>query len=248
MNILVLDIGTTSMRGVMYCGSKAVVKEIACETPCIYKKEGIVEQDPVIWLNGMQRICRQIQEEFCNRRDRGDSISFFRDSSRPDGYSASSGIMWQDTRNSGICRELQGFNPIIRKKTGADLNTVFSGSRITWIKRNYPDIYRKTYKMVTVADFIIYHLTGGNFATDYTYGSRSHLMNLHTLRWDDELCRIFEIDSSKLCELTPPGSRVGYTTIEAAKQFSIPHGIPVITSGGDPARWEREHGTTVQRW
>ncbi|POP32472.1 hypothetical protein C3B58_11815 [Lactonifactor longoviformis] len=232
MNILVLDIGTTSMRGVMYCEGKAVLKEVTCETPCIYKKEGIVEQDPNVWLNGVQRICRQIQEEFVIDAI---AVTAFRSSviavDRA-GTPLLPGIMWQDTRNSGICRELQGFSPMIRKKTGADLNTVFSGSRITWIKRNCPDIYRKTYKMVTVADFIIYHLTG-RFATDYTYGSRSHLMNLHALIWDEELCRIFEIDSSKLCELIPPGSRAGYTTIGASKQFSIPHGIPVITSGGD---------------
>lgn len=78
----------------------------------------------------------------------------------------------------------------------------------------------------------MYHMTG-NFFTDYTYGSRSLLMNLKSCSWDERLLELMEIDKEKLCELKAPGSIMGSTTKKFAEETGILEGVPVISAGGD---------------
>lgn len=79
---------------------------------------------------------------------------------------------------------------------------------------------------------MVYHMTG-NFYTDYTYGSRSLLMNLKTCQWAPRLLELMEVDEEKLCELKAPGSIMGYTTEGFAQETGLPAGVPVISAGGD---------------
>ena len=73
----------------------------------------------------------------------------------------------------------------------------------------------------------------GILCTDYTYGSRSNLMNLRECRWDPQLLEIFHVEESRLCRLVEPGSICGYTTERLCSLTGFPSGIPVVTAGGD---------------
>ena len=77
------------------------------------------------------------------------------------------------------------------------VNPVFSGSKMMWIREERPEIYAKTYKFMVIPDYLIYLMTG-RICTDYTYGSRSLLMNIRTHEWDDELLEIFHVEKEKL--------------------------------------------------
>ena len=63
-------------------------------------------------------------------------------------------------------------------------------------------------RFVNIPEYLMYRMTGG-FASDYTYGSRSNLMNLRERRWDPRLLELFGIKSEELCPLLEPGSVVG---------------------------------------
>ena len=237
MNILVLDIGTSSMRGILFSekGAELASKQYIYRPD--YLENGWVEQEPSVWEQAMYEILRTISCETAEKGIRIDGISITAlrssifpvdDNIRP----LCKAIMWQDKRTLEICENLEAENNKIFPLSGSRVNPVFSASKMTWIRKERPDIYAKTYKFVLAADYLIYLLTG-NLCTDYTYGSRSHLMNIRTCQWDDELLKLFEVEKEKLCPLVEPGSICGYMTEQAAKRTGCMVGIPIITAGGD---------------
>lgn len=149
-----------------------------------------------------------------------------------DGQPLMDTIMWQNRRNADICKELEPYSSLIFEKSGAKINTVFSGSRMAWIVQNRPDVCEKLYKFVNIPEYVMHHMTG-NYITDTTYGSRSHLMNLRERRWYSEMLGIFGIRKEQFCALQEPGSICGRTTAEFAAHTRIAGGIPVVSSGGD---------------
>ncbi|MFK4996727.1 FGGY family carbohydrate kinase [Bacillus sp. N9] len=141
-------------------------------------------------------------------------------------------IMWQDKRTIDICQELKGESEFVYKRTGSKINPVFTAPKITWLKRYEPEIYNQAYKMIVIPDYVLFLITG-KFMTDYTYGSRSSLMNIESLQWDEELLNLFEVDREKLCELVPQGSVAGHSTRQFYEMTGLAKGTPVISAGGD---------------
>ena len=237
MNILVIDVGTSSIRGVLYDkkGRQLFCHQIPYQ---VYFAGGdLAEQDPADWSDTIVEIGRETVR-FCQRKDcRCDALALTsqRSSIIPvdrDGRPLRPAIMWQDKRNQGIVEEFIRMQDVIHELTGARINTVFSGTKMTWFRRNEPDQYRKAYKICTIADFISHEITG-EYRTDHTYGSRSLLMNLRRRSWDARLLDMFEVEEEKLCELISPGTVLGYVTEEFAARTGLEAGIPLVSGGGD---------------
>src|SRR5436190_10071249 len=116
-------------------------------------------------------------------------------------------IVWQDTRTDRIVNALsEAQAQLIRSRTGLPPATYFSGAKIQWILDNVPGVRDAAARGEAVFGnpdtWVIWHLTGGKdggiHATDVTNASRTMLMNLQTLQWDDELLRIFNIPRAML--------------------------------------------------
>lgn len=237
MNVIVLDVGTSSMRGSV-CNEKGeflFVRQIKY-SPC-HGPGGMVEQSPEDFENGLKMILTEIDVFLKTTGNKPEAITLTaqRSSVIPvdkNGKPLCRTIMWQDTRNEGICRELKAQEETIFRLSGAAVNTVFSGEKMRWLKKEHAAIFKKAYKLTNIPEYLMYLMTG-NFCTDYTYGSRSHLMNLRNRSWDEELLGIFEIPEGMLCELHAPGSVIGYLKREMALATGLPEGLPVITAGGD---------------
>ena len=182
--ILVIDVGTSSIRGVLYdgMGSELFCHQIPYQVHFIDGTHA--EQDASDWLDTIVEISRAAVA-FCEKENwkiEGLALTSQRSSVIPverDGYALMPAIMWQDKRNQEIVAELKPRENEIHALTGARINTVFSGTKMTWVRRNAPDVYAKTYKFCTIADFITHEITG-EYRTDHTYGSRSLLMNVRT--------------------------------------------------------------------
>lgn len=237
MNILVLDVGSSSMRGILFdeAGAELASKQI----PYLerYLPNGWVEQDAREWEKAMCTILAHIFRAAGDHGHTVDAISLTaqRSSVIPvdaDVEPLTPAIMWQDKRTMEICGEAAQYNEEIFSICGARVNPVFSATKMTWIRENQPEIYAKTYKFLTVSSFLLHRLTG-KLCTDYTYGSRSLLMNLRTHQWDDRLLEIFRVEKSKLCTLIPPGSICGRLNEEMARRVGGRKDIPVISAGGD---------------
>lgn len=236
-NILVLDVGTSSMRGILYAfdGKRLATEQLPYRAT--YLANGWVEQNVSDWENSMLQILRSISEKAESNGWKIDGIALTAQRSsviavdkeiRP----LQPAIMWQDKRTAEICSRLEAENEMVFSHCGSRINPVFGGTKMAWIRENQPEIYRKTYKFLVIPDYLLWILTG-ELKTDYTYGSRSLLMNLWKKEWDDELLNLFGVEPGKLCELTEPGVVFGKLTGEAAKKTGLKRGIPVISAGGD---------------
>lgn len=235
--ILVIDVGTSSMRGVLYSTSGYVHKIIQENYSPEYFNDSYVEQDPLIFKKVLVDIVKQSVETaaLLNIEIIGLSLTSQRSSmiALDSEYNPlRKAIMWQDRRTLQICSNLSPYENYIYERTGLKLSTVFLGTKITWLKQNEKDIYMKAFKIVTIADYLMYIMTN-NLKTDYTYGSRTLLMNLHTLKWDVDLLNLFDIDEEKLCDLSEHGSILGYVADSFSKITGLKAGIPVISAGGD---------------
>lgn len=237
MNILVIDAGTSSMRGILFTheGEELIMKQQIYKS--IYMSNSWVEQAPSDWENALYEILRDVCKEAEENgwEIHGIAIDSQRSSIipvdrmiRPLGNA----IMWQDKRTNDICKELEKENDTIFELSGSRVNPVFSAGKMTWIREARPDIYEKTYKFMTVSDYLICLLTG-SVCTDYTYGSRSLVMNIHTCQWDSQLLELFRLERDRLCNLVEPGNVCGTVTPRIAELTGCTSGIPVITAGGD---------------
>ena len=198
MNVCVIDVGTSSMRGILYNEKAEILFVHQIQYEVQYLSETEAEQDPADWKRALLEIGRKTAEFAAEKGIGVDALSLTsqRSSVIPvdrEGTPLRPAIMWLDKRNASICEELKDREAWIVSKTGARVNAIFSGSKMTWIRRREPEIYDKAYKLITIADYLAWLMTG-EYKTDHTYGSRSGLMNIRTRQWDEELLELYEID------------------------------------------------------
>ena len=210
--IAAIDQGTTSTRCILFdhAGNIAAVDQKEHEQ--IYPKPGWVEHDALEIWDCTQRVVRGAMDKsgldvtdiaaigITNQRET--SVVWERETGRPV-YNA---IVWQDTRTDLICNELakEGGQDRFRPITGLPLATYFSGPKIKWILDNVPAARRRAEKgdlfFGTMDTWVLWNMTGAH-VTDVTNASRSLLMDLKTLDWDEEILRILGIPRSMLPEI-----------------------------------------------
>ena len=130
-------------------------------------------------------------------------------------------VVWQCQRGAEICKTLvdNGFNDIFKQKTGLLIDPYFSASGIRWILDNVENARALAVegKLLagTIDSWLLWKLTAGKVhATDYTNASRTLLFNIHTLNWDDELLRIFDIPRNMLPAVKPCDTIFGESNFE----------------------------------
>ena len=237
MGIIVVDVGTSSLRSILYsdAGAKLFTKQI--EYSPTYLENDWVEEDPAHWTGAMEQT---LTAAVAFAKEQGHSVNAVSITSQrssiipigEDDQPLCNAIMWQDKRVLGIIQELQPYNDRVFQLCGSRLNPVFSGPKMAWLHRNRPDLYDKAKRLVVIPDLLVHTITG-QWGTDATYGSRSLLMNLEKRQWDDELLEIFGVDREKLNDIREPGSIAGYSTAAYEAKTGLPAGTPVITAGGD---------------
>ena len=151
-------------------------------------------------------------------------------------------VVWQDTRGASLCRQLlsDGMGPFVMERSGLLIDPNFSASGVTWLLDNIPGARQQAEQglllMGTIDTWLIWKLTEGKVhATDTTNASRTMLFNIHTMQWDDDLLRLFNIPRSMLPEVRPCDAVYGTTTVEGL----FPQGITIAGVLGD------SHGALV---
>jgi len=121
---------------------------------------------------------------------------------------------------------------LIYQITGLDPNPIFSASKIVGMRKNNPSLNSTTYTWLPVADYINFKLTG-EFATDYSLASRTHLFDIHTNQWSSELADLFEIPIETLPNVLRSGTLLGSVRKQAATETNLPEGTAVYIGGHD---------------
>jgi glycerol kinase len=236
--IAAIDQGTTSTRFMVFDHGGSIISVDQKEHEQIYPKPGWVEQDPLeIWKRTQDVIAGALKKGGIDPKDIGAiGITNQRETTvvweRRTGKPVHNAIVWQDTRTDGICNELekQGGQNRLRKKTGLPLATYFSGPKLKWMLENIPGIRGRAEKgellFGNIDSWIIWNLTAGTHVTDVTNASRTMLMNLQTLEWDDEILNLLEIPKSMLPKICSSSEIYGVA-------HGILEGIPVCGDLGD---------------
>ena len=210
-----VDQGTTSTRFMVFDHGGQVVSVDQKEHEQIYPKPGWVEHDPMeIWQRTQEVIRAGLDKVTVSdiaavgvTNQRETTVVWDRTNGRPV-YNA---IVWQDTRTDQICNELSadGGQDRFRAKTGLPIATYFSGPKIKWILENVDGIRDKAESgdviFGNIDSFVIWQLTGGPdggvHVTDVTNASRTMMMSLETLDWDDEILGILNVPRAMLPEI-----------------------------------------------
>jgi glycerol kinase len=227
-----IDQGTTSTRFMIFDHSGNEVARHQLEHEQIMPQAGWVEHNPAeIWERTSAVIQTALTKAGLGAEDlaalgitnqRETTVVWNKNTGRPY-YNA---IVWQDTRTdriaSALDRDERG--DIIRRKAGLPPATYFSGGKIQWILENVDGVREAAEKGEAIFgntdSWIIWNLTGGRnggvHVTDPTNASRTMLMDLETLQWDDELLGFFDIPRAMLPEIKPSSTKEPYgVTLES---------------------------------
>lgn len=239
--ILALDQGTTSSRAILFNHSGAIEYSSQKNFEQIYPKPGWVEHDPnEIWSSQISVAAEIIAKAGISGREvvaigitnqRETTVVWDKETGEPI-YNA---IVWQDRRTSKYCDELKerGHAEMIRKKTGLVLDAYFSATKLKWILDHVEGAREKAAEgrlcFGTVDTWLVWKLTRGKmFITDVSNASRTMLLNIHTLEWDEDLLDLFDIPKSVLPAVKQSSEIYGET---ATTLFSTK--IPIAGIAGD---------------
>jgi glycerol kinase len=241
--VAALDQGTTSTRCMIFDHGGNVVAVEQLEHEQIYPQPGWVEHDPKeIWQRS-QAVMDAAAEKVSGgasavgalgiTNQRETTVVWDRNTGEPV-YNA---IVWQDTRTDKICAELEkdGGQDRFRAKNGLPIATYFSGPKVRWILENVEGTQAKADSgdlcFGNMDTWCIWNLTGGPdgglHITDVSNASRTMLMDLETLDWDDELLSTIGVPRSMLPEIRPSSATYGEIKIGGF------NGLPVAGDLGD---------------
>lgn len=245
--IAAIDQGTTSTRCMIFDHNGQVISLAQKEHEQIYPQPGWVEHNPMeIWVRTQEVIHEAIVKAGVKPGDiaavgitnqRETAVVWDRRTGKPF-YNA---IVWQDTRTKSICDQLaaSGGQDRFRAKVGLPLATYFSGPKIQWILENVPGVRgaaeRGDALFGNLDTWVIWWLTGGpeegSHITDVTNASRTLLMNLETLDWDEEILTVLGIPRAILPRIAPSSDPLTWGTTRKDGPFG--EAIPVCGDLGD---------------
>jgi glycerol kinase len=240
--VAAIDQGTTSTRCMVFDHSGQVVSVDQKEHEQIFPQPGWVEHSPAeIWDRTQEVVKGALSKGNLTTADLAAvGVTNQRETTvvwnRKTGTPVHNAIVWQDTRTDRICNELarDGGQDRFRQKTGLPLATYFSGPKIRWIIENVPGVKEQAQSgdivFGNIDTWVVWNLTGGPdggvHVTDPTNASRTMLMNLETLDWDDEILDTMGVPRAMLPEIKS-------SSMEYAKATGVLDGIPVAGILGD---------------
>lgn len=239
--VLAIDQGTTSTRAIVFGKRGEIISIAQQEFGQIYPEPGWVEHSPQDILGSAVAVVGEalVRANIAARDLAAIGITNQRETTlvwdKKTGKPVCNAIVWQCRRTADYCEKLRrdGFAEKIYNKTGLVPDAYFSATKIKWILDNVDGARKRAERgelaFGTVDTYLLWQLSKGRiFATDYTNASRTMLFNIHTLKWDRELLRLFDIPASMLPEVRPSSYNFGKTD---AGYFGSP--VPVCGVVGD---------------
>jgi glycerol kinase len=239
--ILAIDQGTTSSRAILFDHQGAIRAVAQREFTQHFPQPGWVEHDAnEIWSSQAGVITEVLARGRVQQTDlagigitnqRETTIIWNRETGKPIHHA----IVWQDRRTAKVCDELKsrGLAKMIQEKTGLVIDAYFSGTKVQWLLDHVPgarsDAEAGKLAFGTVDSWLVWNLTGGKLhITDVSNASRTLLFNIHTLQWDDELLKLFNVPRSMLPEVKASSEIYGEATDQA-----INARVPIAGIAGD---------------
>ncbi|MDJ0955188.1 MAG: glycerol kinase GlpK [Acidimicrobiia bacterium] len=254
-----IDQGTTSSRFVIVDEEGSFVSVAQMEHQQVLPRPGWVEHHPdEIWANTQKVIVDALEQANLRPADL-DAIGITNQREtvvlwdRSSGEAVANAIVWQDTRTAELAKKLGSSYGVdaFRAKTGLPPSTYFSGPKVRWLLDSRSDLKARANSgelaFGTIDAWLAYKLTGRH-VTDVTNASRTMLMDIETLQWDEDLCEAIGVPESLLPEIVPssgviaPCTGVLEGTVLAA-MLGDQHAALVGQAGFDPGDTKVTYGT-----
>ena len=240
--VMAIDQGTTGTTVALFDSMGKMQAKVNTEYRQIYPQPGWVEHDlEDIWSS----VTASIQEALRQARVAGSAIRAIgitnqRETTgvweRNGGKPLHHAIVWQCRRTAPMCHALKdaGHEPLFRERTGLVLDAYFSGTKLRWLLDHVSGMRERAEKgelcFGTIDTFLVFRLTGGKaHVTDVSNASRTLMMNLKSLAWDDELLEILQIPRKMLPEIRTSSEVYGVTRGIPG----LPDGVPICGIAGD---------------
>ena len=238
--VLSVDQSTQGTKGLLFDENGRLAARADRAHRQIVNEKGWVEHDPEEILRSTYAVVREAAAKagvspgeiaamgISNQRET--VLAWNAETGRPV-YNA---IVWQCARAAALCETLSASAAMVKEKTGLTLSPYFSAAKLAWLLQNVPEAAAAAksgaLRCGTMDSWLLWNLTGEHaFRTDYSNASRTQLFNLHTLAWDEELCRLFGVPRQSLAEVCMSDSVFGHTTLGGW----LPQPIPVCGVLGD---------------
>ncbi len=235
--VVSIDQGTASSRCLVFDHRARIVSVAQKEHRHHYPMPGWVEHDPEeIWRNVLTVVAQALEKADLSPTELSAlGIANQRETTvlwdRRTGTPVHNAINWEDTRTDRLCMQLaeQFGQDRFREKTGLPLSTYFSGPKVRWLLDHIPGLRERAEDgevlFGTMDSWLLWNLCGRH-VTDVTNASRTLLMNLETLDWDDELLSMIGIPRAMLPQIRPSSEIYGEAGVALA-------GVPVASVLGD---------------
>jgi len=238
--VLAIDQGTTGTTVLLLDEQMQIRGKGYCEIPQSYPAPGLVEHDPEsIWQSVLTAFATA-RAEAPSGAIAGIGVTNQRETvvmwERATGRAVGPAIVWQDRRTAQRCQAMRqaGHEAFVQRTTGLLLDPYFSGTKITWMLENLaglrPRAMAGDIAFGTVDSFLVWRLSGGkHHITDVTNASRTLLLDLTSLHWSDDMCRLFDVPPAMLPRVGPSSGRLAATHgVEG-----LPDGTPIAGIAGD---------------
>ncbi len=237
--IMALDQGTTSSRCIIFDKKGQIIASAQKEFQQIFPHSGWVEHDAEeIWQSQFEVAQKALSQKSIEAEEiaaigitnqRETTILWDKTTGKP----IANAIVWQCRRTADYCEEIgkNGHNEMVRAKTGLRIDAYFSATKIRWILDHTPGARDKAENgdilFGTVETWLLWKLSEGRaHITDYSNAARTMLFNIHTLQWDEDLLRLFEIPASVLPTPRPNSEIYAETTLFGTA-------VPIAGMAGD---------------
>jgi len=240
--ILAIDQGTTSSRAILFDHAGNIAGTAQREFTQIFPQPGWVEHNPREILTSVLVTLTEVINNAGIQPSDIDSIGITNQRETAVVWDKASGqpvynaIVWQSRQTSAICDQLKadGFDDMVRAKTGLLIDAYFSGTKVKWILDHVEGAREKAARgellFGTIDTWLIWNLTGGKaHVTDYTNASRTLMYDIHACQWDDELLAMLDVPRAMLPEVRSCSEVYGKTL----PQFLLGREVPIAGIAGD---------------
>lgn len=233
-----LDVGTTTIKAVVYDPVGRAVGRSMAPTPTHFPRPGWAYQEPdELWSTIVGVLRAALADVPDPRAVAGIAVASVGEALVPldaAGEPTSEIIAWFDTRTRPQAEWLDRTigKDVLFARCGVSLQPIFSLCKLLWLREERPESWARTVRCLLMADWIAWKLCGVA-ATDFSLASRTLMLNLHRLEWDADTLAAAEIEASVLAPLVHGGTRLGSVRAEAARETGLPTTCVVAAGGHD---------------
>lgn len=238
--VLGLDLGTSSLKGLLIDKDCNLVYEASYEYTFDSPKPSYSEQNPDNWILALNSIIKEIKSKVIDLENNLQAISI---SGQMHGLVLLDennnvirpAILWNDTRTSKQCED-------ISKDFGDELLSItknrplegFTLPKILWVQENEPDLWERVKHIMLPKDYVVWYLTG-EYSTDFSDAAGTLLLDLKNSRWSKEIIEEYKINKEYLPSIHKSEEYVGIVTNDLSMKWHLKNKVKVAAGGADNA-------------